>query len=498
MNEHEPALELFRKACGLYAPLTLEFGESGQSTQTFDCPFVLIGRDSRSDLVLDDSEVSRRHAFLQAIEEGRIYVVDLNSRTKVSWEGQETPCSQGWLDSDRFIQLGPFRIRRAQSDTGQEHLSELPHQATLSDEAQIGEGDLPRAGLELPIRMGESASLWPLNRPLILVGRSDLCQLVVTDESISKFHAALVRTAVGVWVVDLRAREGVHVNGTRVRWAWLADGDKLRFGRLTFVLRYDVAPDRLSREVVPLEAGASPPEQPGTALAVRRGNPGDRPGILAIRPEERLPTRRKPVSSQRMGEPVALVPSHGGPWEPAMQYAPHPTVMWQQQMQMMESFHNDMILMVQMFVAMHREHLASVHDELGKVEHLTRELSDLQARLAQPSRSGALRLPGDASASAKIRRSLQAQHGNKQQRNSVSEQPKNDGGRPKKQPPKPEDGPDARRPRSRSAKESASAESDETVAVGDSEMHAVLTTRIAELQRERQGYWQRILSALHN
>jgi hypothetical protein len=34
--------------------------------------------------------------------------------------------------------------------------------------------------------------------------------------------------------------------------------------------------------------------------------------------------------------------------------------MWQQQMRLMESFPNEMSLMVQMFVAMHGEHLASV------------------------------------------------------------------------------------------------------------------------------------------
>ena len=50
--------------------------------------------------------------------------------------------------------------------------------------------------------------------------------------------------------------------------------------------------------------------------------------------------------------------------------------MWRQQMQMMESFHNDMILMVQMFMAMHREHLSSVRDELDRVKKLTGELAD--------------------------------------------------------------------------------------------------------------------------
>ena len=61
--------------------------------------------------------------------------------------------------------------------------------------------------------------------------------------------------------------------------------------------------------------------------------------------------------------------------------------MWQQQMRLMESFHNDMIMMVQMFFAMHREHLASAREELDRVEQLTRELSALQARLREPTES---------------------------------------------------------------------------------------------------------------
>ena len=33
---------------------------------------------------------------------------------------------------------------------------------------------------------------------------------------------------------------------------------------------------------------------------------------------------------------------------------------------------------------------------------------------------------------------------------------------------------------------------------GELHVHVLLTERKANLQRERQGYWQRILSALHN
>jgi pSer/pThr/pTyr-binding forkhead associated (FHA) protein len=126
MNEPEPALELFRKACGLNASLALECAKTGRSTapsltRAFDCPFVLVGRDPTSDLVLDDGQVSRRHTFLQSIA-GRILVTDLESRTKVYWEGEETPRSRGWLDPNRFIQVGPYRLRWTSGDA-----NENPH-----------------------------------------------------------------------------------------------------------------------------------------------------------------------------------------------------------------------------------------------------------------------------------------------------------------------------------------------------------------------------------
>ena len=90
---NEQALELYRKACGLSAPLVLECENTSRSTAksanySFKFPFVLVGRDPRSDLVLDHTTVSRRHAFLQVIA-GRLLVIDLQSRTKVYWDGEE-------------------------------------------------------------------------------------------------------------------------------------------------------------------------------------------------------------------------------------------------------------------------------------------------------------------------------------------------------------------------------------------------------------------------
>ena len=100
---------------------------------------------------------------------------------------------------------------------------------------------------------------------IALVGRSESCQIMLRDESVSRFHASLLRTSKGVWIVDLQAREGVVINGVRVKWAWLEDGDTVRIGQFTFILRYETVPEQISRRDVPLEAGASPTVSSGAA-----------------------------------------------------------------------------------------------------------------------------------------------------------------------------------------------------------------------------------------
>jgi len=319
----------------------------------------------------------------------------------------------------------------------------------------------------------------------------------LTDDSISRFHAALVPTPSGLWVVDLLARDGVHVNGERIRWAWLADGDTIRMGQFTFILRYESPPDQVTRQDVPLEAGASPAEQPGTELAVSLGHSDNGRTALAVRPGGRSQVALKAVISPPTIEPATLAPSRGEVWEPSIPYAPSPVAMWQQQMQLMESFHNDMILMVQMFVAMHREHSASVRHELDMVQQLTRELSALQAKTAQAPGSVNAGLTAGVDRPYRERGPVQAMDRKKQDKKPLSDQP--DQGRNRAEPSSTEPAGRSKDAGSKipSAEGSVPPVSDGTRAVEDEQIHALLTQRIAELQRERQGYWQRILSTIN-
>jgi len=500
---NEQALERFRKACGLSAPLGLEvdcedLSESAPDSalRSFDCPFVLVGRHPRLDLVLDDARVSRRHTFLQAIS-GRILVTDLESRTKVFWDGEEAPRSQGWLEPEEFIRVGPYRIRRSGGQLIGDPPGELPAPLLSLDRERCDADFVARAALELPIRVGDGPSLWPVEGHLALVGRTDSCQLALTDDSISRFHAALVPTPSGLWVVDLLAREGVHVNGERVRWAWLADGDTLRMGRFSFIVRYETPPDQIARADVPLEAGASRAEQPGTELAISPRHSGALRSDLVARSGRSPQVALKVVSAPPRIQPAALASSGGEVFEPSEPYLPSSVAMWQQQMQLMESFHNDMIMMVQMFVAMHREHSASVRHELEMVQQLTRELSALQAKTAQSPASTNARLAAGTARRHRDPGPVGAVDRGEQDKKPLSPGPDQGGHRAKPKSPAPAARSKAAGSKPPSAQGSVPPIADGARAVEDEQIHALLTQRIAELQRERQGYWQRILSTIN-
>ena len=382
-------MSLFLDACGLSSPLALEVrnpasAAGGFAAYQIEQPYVIVGRDADSDLVLQDSQVSRRHAYLQAIG-GRVLCIDLHSRTKMRWDGEPGQRERGWLAPGRDVWLGPYALRWAEEGSTANSRPSVPALLPPSAMPNLDPGGVPRAGLALPLREDDDESLWPINTRVALVGRSEACHLVLGHESVSRFHASLIRTAKGVWVVDLLAREGVHVNGQCVRWAWLEDGDAVRFGRFTFVLRYETVPEQISRHDVPLDAGAR--AKPSGLTRPRLPAPQSLRGgrSLAVRSRgaehgDSLPR----VSASEVLTPTVMEPSSPAQWEVSGDMPPQQVAMWQQQMRMMESFHNDMMLMVQMFMAMHKEHLESVRGELDKVRELSRELGQLQGKLGEP------------------------------------------------------------------------------------------------------------------
>jgi pSer/pThr/pTyr-binding forkhead associated (FHA) protein len=496
----EPALGLFRRACGLSAPLALVCQDASSPAGAYTPldyprPFMVVGRLPTADLSLNHEQVGRRHVYLQAIE-GRVYCVDLESRTKTHWKGQAGDQSRGWLDPGGSIQVGPYRIHRTdlQPDSGPNAVIADPFDPPTNEGSDPLH--LPRPTLELPFRVDGRSATWAPEGLLALVGRSDRCQLVLSDNNISHYHAALIRTPLGLWIIDLVAREGVYVNEMRVRWAWLADGDQVRMGPFTTVLRYETPPEGISREDVPLVAGANPTAPAAGSLGVAAGSLDRDRKALAVRSGVRstgLARLEPPVRAPGPALPAAI---DGAEWEPVLPHATNPVAMWQQQMQMMQSFHNDMVMMFQMFVAMHREHLGSVRDELDRVQQLTRELTRLNARLGQLPGSAETRPPSDVDAQREGSRAVPRP--GPPSPAGTPRPPRQTGTRTERKPNgNHDDKPRATGQSAPVARDSGKSPTPPPPPMSTAETYADLTRRITEIQNERQGYWRSILKAIN-
>lgn len=496
----ETVMRIFLDACGLGTPLTLECDDPGLPAAASSChehglPFVIVGRDPGADLRINDPLISRRHAYLQVIA-GRLFCIDLDSRSQIRWEGADNPAKTGWLEPEQFVWLGRYRIRwRGQLATGAEQagildpLSSGPIDRTDADQ-------LPQAELELPIRIGENLSSWMISSRLSLIGRSTLCQLVLTDNSISTYHASLVRTPLGLWVVDLLSREGVWVNGTRVRWAWLDDGDTLRVGRFTFVLRYRSLPDRITRLDVPLDAGAILSASPVAATDNSTGVPVKSARTLALRSNQAVQSHAQLAPVSRAAPPLSRASRGGDEWSLVPEFGGGPAAMWNQHIHLLEMLHSEMILMVRMFMTMHREHVGSIRDELDRVQQLTRELETLQVKLGESS--NAEKGTGAAGVENQRRETtprLSAQEANGHRSpGSALGSPNESRAQRKAADPAGTSGIETAPPLP--ATDSSPRVEGESPPVDTVQFHAQITRRIAELQRERQGYWRKILNVM--
>ena len=76
---------------------------------------------------------------------------------------------------------------------------------------------------------------FPLNKECIRVGRGVEMDITLNNASISRRHAQLRRLPDGCLLEDLGSRNGVFVNGTRIKEQTLTDGDNVAVGEVKFV-----------------------------------------------------------------------------------------------------------------------------------------------------------------------------------------------------------------------------------------------------------------------
>jgi DNA-directed RNA polymerase subunit RPC12/RpoP len=145
-------------------------------------------------------------------------------------------------------------IRASLFTTSQTTMVDLPGEVVDNgwiDELRDG---VDEPGQYLGYRAGDDeVTAFAVRREWTRIGRSLAADIRFDDPTVSRRHALIVRQPDGLRVLDDRSLNGVFVNGERVEWSTLADGDEIVIGRhhLHFIdvpvvsgMRYTGAVDR--------------------------------------------------------------------------------------------------------------------------------------------------------------------------------------------------------------------------------------------------------------
>src|SRR6478752_5697762 len=105
-----------------------------------------------------------------------------------------------------------------------------PHAPAWLEESRAG---LAGPGRYLAFEQDGRVVVCPVSREWTRIGRSLAADIRFDDATVSRRHALIANEETGVRVLDDRSLNGIQVNGRRVEWSPLTDGDELVIGRHT-------------------------------------------------------------------------------------------------------------------------------------------------------------------------------------------------------------------------------------------------------------------------
>ena len=103
--------------------------------------------------------------------------------------------------------------------------------------------------------------------PLITIGRSDVCDVSLDGETISRVHCEIRRIGSGYTIED-RSRNGTFLNGSRIIESPLRDGDRIRIGK--HLIEVELPGERSTGTMSARDTAGN---ENGTSAAVKLGRP---------------------------------------------------------------------------------------------------------------------------------------------------------------------------------------------------------------------------------
>jgi pSer/pThr/pTyr-binding forkhead associated (FHA) protein len=205
-----------------------------------DADEITIGRGDDAGVVIDEDEVSRRHAVLRYGPAGWS-IEDLGSRNGVFVNDAQV--ARHTVEGGESIRLGRT-VHLELLDDHEAGAAAAPSRRgagrDVSRAAPRTRGGGPLGFLRVTEWALRSSDPRARGRPVRLaaarttVGRDASAGIPVDDDSLSRIHARIDRDAEGLVVTDLKSRNGTLVNGEPVLQSPLEPGDVVQFGNIPF------------------------------------------------------------------------------------------------------------------------------------------------------------------------------------------------------------------------------------------------------------------------
>lgn len=221
---------------------------------------ITIGRVEGNTIRLTEQNVSRRHARL-TLRNGVLSIEDLGSYNGTSLNGSALSGVSALKDGD-VILIGDYRLGIQEEKVAQAEPSGSPAAASAApapapasavapvvQENLEGQPTIPVSTMAAQNALGDMAARlvvvgrllagaeFALDRPSLVLGRTQENDIILNHKSISRHHAKIVREGDRYVILDLESANGVRVNGKEHDRLELQGGDVIELGevRLRFI-----------------------------------------------------------------------------------------------------------------------------------------------------------------------------------------------------------------------------------------------------------------------
>ncbi|HEV8290657.1 MAG TPA: FHA domain-containing protein, partial [Tepidisphaeraceae bacterium] len=170
-------------------------------------PATLVGSRQTANLRLHSSQVSKAHALILS-SDSKVYIRDLNSRTKVFVNGKEV--READLREGDQVKIGRFTFR----------FTAGPKIQSSARRRTVAAGQLET----------EAGDVVPLDQRVVVIGQRAGCDLVIPNPAVSTTHAAIYDVNGRRYIMDLGSRSGTLVNNQKTIQVELKIGDVIDMG----------------------------------------------------------------------------------------------------------------------------------------------------------------------------------------------------------------------------------------------------------------------------